>query len=150
MKKSNKNQKRADQILKDHPKENTVFITEDGQPFFLENKAKNHAKANDMDDPEVFFREGTAPENDKELEEALLEAENHIAVQQNVIDQVKQSADLDGDPVEVDNDTDEVVVQVVQLRENYEAIKAELEAVKSKLDEPKEEKSEQPKKNNKK
>lgn len=120
----------ADEILKDHPGENKVIITQDGQGFFNELAATQHHKRNSFkNEPEVFFREGFVPEDTKELEEDLLQTKETNANLEFAIKQVIDAADLDAEDPEVNGQTLQVVAVVVELREKLQSSIATLKEV---------------------
>lgn len=132
----NTNQKIANEMFVDYPKENVVYITEDGQAFFDELAAKNHAKNRNFENPEVFFREGHEPEDKKELEEELLLLKEDYEVAVGQLELIEQVTDLTQVAPQVDTSTSDVVAKVVTLRQQNEVFeneKKELEASRDSL-----------------
>lgn len=126
-------QKTANKILAENPTENAVYITQDGQAFISRNKANNHSQSRKFDkDPEVFFREGFEPQDETELEATLENAVTENESLKTVVERVVRATDLSEDVEEIDGDTPEAVVKVLQLREELataqeRAVKAESE-----------------------
>lgn len=122
MKKEQIKQK-ADKLLKDNPSEKAVFITEDGQAFFSENLAGNHARTRKL---EVFpFYQGGVPV-DEDLEALLQEyQENERAYQENER-KVSSLARME-EGVELGDEEDPVVMDVAKLRAIYEESETKLQ-----------------------
>lgn len=119
--KSKKLQKVADELFKDNPLENKVWITSDNQGFFKENHAKNNASDKDLEDPEVFFREGYQNEDSQDLEEILQETEEVVKEQEVVINKVLDVSNIEAEAAVGVSDTDHEAVQAVaELRAKYE------------------------------
>lgn len=110
----------ANKILQENPEENVVYMTDDGQAFFNETQANNHASKNEFSEPESFFREGFEPEDTKALEEelALVKEDNETITA--VLAEIEQAVDFTQEAPEVTQDSDPVVAAVVQLREKHE------------------------------
>lgn len=108
----------AESVLKDHPAQNQVFITEDGQAFFSELSANQHNKRSAFEsNPEPFYREGFEPEDTKELEEDLKATKAEKDKLVALVTEVFDATDLTKDAPEVNQETPEVVAKVVSLRE---------------------------------
>lgn len=119
--KSKKLQKVADELFKDNPEENKVWITSDGQGFFKENHAKNNASDKDLEDPEVFFREGHQNEDNQDLEDVLHETEETVKEQEAVINKIIDVSNTEAEETVDVSETDHEAVQaVVELRAKYE------------------------------
>ena len=110
--------KEANAILKKYPGENKVFMTPDGQGFFAENSAKNHAESRKLEDPEVFFREGHSNEIDSDVEALLQVTEEEKSVLQQVVDKVIDISNVEAEenPNVSDKDHD-AVKSVFDLRQ---------------------------------
>lgn len=121
-------QKKANEILKNNLDQNQVFFTEDGQAFFEELKATNHARINKLGNPLVFFREGFEPEDTKELEQELAYLKEDNNKLSTVLETVNAICDLDHDAPEINDETPTIVVSVITLRE---AINNEKETIKA-------------------
>jgi chromosome segregation ATPase len=121
--------KLANKILLDNPDENRVFITEDGQAFFDEIQANNHAVKNEFSEPEVFFREGFEPEDTKVLEEELAQVKEDNETLTEVLDDIQKAVDFTQDAPEVTQESNIVVAAVVQLREKHQGAIALIDKV---------------------
>lgn len=110
-------QKKANEILKNNLDQNQVFFTEDGQAFFEELKATNHARTNKLEDPVVFFREGFEPEDTKEMEQELVYLKEDNKKLSTVLEIVNAICDLDKEAPEINDATPAIVVGVITLRE---------------------------------
>lgn len=120
-KKINK-QKIAAGLFKDYPEENKCWITDDGQGFFKENYAKNNASTKELEEPEVFFREGYKAEGSEDLEEALQETEETVKEQEAVLNTVIDVANTEAEETpNVSENAHEAVKAVAELRAKYES-----------------------------
>ena len=119
----------ANAILEDNQEENVVFMTEDGQGFFDLTKATNHADNNEFDPPEAFYRAGCEPDDTKALAEQLEFAMEENETLSEVISKIEQAVDFTQDAPEVNQETNEVVASVVQLREKQEGAIALIDKV---------------------
>lgn len=109
-------------LLQDNPEQNKVWITDDGQGFFKENYAKNNASDKNLEDPEVFFREGHQNADDQDLEEILQETEEALKGAELILDRVIDAANVDAEetPEVLENDH-AAVKAVAELRTKFEA-----------------------------
>jgi len=123
----------AEQFFKEHEGEDIVIITEDGQPFLDKDAAQNWADRNDFADPETFYREGTEPEDPKELAEqlAISQEENQDLVL--VLDQIENALDFSKECPEVDQKTNSLVAQIVCIRDQSKEKEAFLGKIKEAL-----------------
>ena len=128
-------QKKANEILKNNLDQNQVFFTKDGQAFFEELKATNHARTNKLEDPVVFFREGFEPEDTKELEQELVYLKEDNKKLSTVLETVNAICDLDKEALEINDETPTIVVGVITLREAISKEKATIEAIHSLVNE---------------
>lgn len=125
--KTDKIKKTAENLLKENPSENAVHMTEDGQGFFSELRAKNHARNRGLKTPETFFREGHEPEDVQELEAELQTAKERVAELETVLGQIAKTANLEEQPVKINAKTAAETVAVVQLRETVDKLTKQLE-----------------------
>ncbi len=113
-----KHEKLARQILKDHPEQGEVHITEDGQPFFSGIKARNYAGKNRHDKkPTIFFSSGNEPEDNSDLEAAIEKLKSRNATLEATLEATSNAADLGEDVPELNTESAAEVVAVVELRE---------------------------------
>ena len=135
-----KNQKLANKILAENPKENAVYITEDGQAFFSRIKANNHTASRKFEkDPEVFFRKGFEPTDEKELETSLADALEKLKNAEHFILDIVEASDLEKEPKAIDPETPDVVAQILQLRESLKEVQAESIKLANELEQAKKE-----------
>lgn len=118
-------QKKADNILAEHPEESKVIIVENGQCFFNEQAAQNYHDTMKFEkDLEVFFRDGIEPEDDSDLAEAYEKVQQENGDLKELIEKIREALSSE-ETITVDMDTPEEVTNIVQLRE---ALDAEIEA----------------------
>ena len=116
-------QKIANELFESYEDENKVFVTEDGQGFFDEGAAKNHAIAKDFDAPKVFFREGFSDEMDTDTEEALMASEENVEILTAVLEKVTDVANVEAETAIEVTEADHQAVQIVaSLRREYETV----------------------------
>ncbi|MEO2080610.1 MAG: hypothetical protein ABGW88_13700 [Leeuwenhoekiella sp.] len=116
-----KQQKLADEILANHPDQNVVYITEDNQPFFSPIKAKNHAAYRKHDkEPKAFFREGSEPEDETELQAKYEKVQSRNTIVEAVLEAIGNAANLEIPAEEITPETPQEVVAVLELREEFE------------------------------
>ncbi len=123
-------EKLAKQLLKDHPEQNVVFVSESGQAFFNKNAAENH-EATRGEKVFPFFRKGSAP--DTEMAETLEEVQEALAERKSVVETVIKVATEDNHGIEVSPATDEAIAEVVQLKEKYIIAKDALTEAKAEI-----------------
>ena len=76
----------ASQFFKDHPGLPEVFVTEDGQPFVLENRASIHADANGFTYKRYlrgFDQEDENQETEKEIETVIITGNETDGLEEN-------------------------------------------------------------------
>lgn len=105
----------AQQILKEHPDKNVVFVSEDKQAFFNKQASKNHASERDVK-VFPFYRSGNEPKietvtNVEEMQDVLEE-------RQAVIEAITKVVEKADHAIEVNVDTDPVLASVIALRDN--------------------------------
>ena len=111
----------AKNLLKVYPNQNKVWITSDGQGFFIEGAAINNAKNKDLENPEVFFREGHQDEDNTAVEELLQETEEALKKSEIALNRVIDVSNTEAeDVVEVIKTDHEAVKNAIELRKKYE------------------------------
>lgn len=133
---SKKLQKRADGLFKEYPEQDRVFFTQDEQAFFSKNAADAHQIEQGFENEvQVFFREGIAPTDTQDLQEAYEQAVEAAEAKDTLLNQIENAADLEIPVPQVERDTHEVVTKVIQLREKYEQVALENDTLKKELEE---------------
>lgn len=110
----------AETLFKAYPEKIKVFITSDGQGFWTENPAINHANKNKLE-YKAFFREGYQVEDNSDVEDLLISSEEKVRTLETVLDTIQDVANVEvEDAIEVDENTHEAVKATVELRLKYE------------------------------
>lgn len=123
-------------LFKAYPDENKCWITDDGQGFFKENHAKNNALKKDLEDPEVFFREGYQVEGGEDMEVALQETEETVKEQEAILNTVIDVANIEAEETtEVSENAHQAVKAVAELRAKYESTVAQTNSFKQEIKE---------------
>lgn len=136
MAKAKGKKKIAADLFKDFENENKCWITDDGQAFFKENHAKNNASDKNLEDPEVFFREGYQAEGNEDLETLLQETEDAVKDQEVALNKVIDVSNVEAEEtVEVTDADHEAVKAVAELREKFEANIAQTNSFKQEIKE---------------
>lgn len=127
--------KQAEAFFKEHPNQHKIYMTSDGQGFFVQGDAQNHANQHKLD-LETFFREGHAPEIDSSLEEDLRIAELDAKTKGEVLDRVIDAANIDAEEdFEIKAEDHQSVKVVGELREKvFSAQEAITEANDAKIE----------------
>jgi len=110
----------AESLFKAYPDKVKVFVTSDGQGFFSKNHAENHATKNKLEAQE-FFREGYQVEDNSEMEDLLVAAEEKVREYETTLDKVQDVANVEAeDAIEVTDTDHEAVKAVHELRKLHQ------------------------------
>lgn len=110
----------ADSLFKDYPDKVKVYVTSDGQGFFSKNHAENHIIKNKLDGQE-FFRDGYQVEDNSEIEDLLIKAEEQIRTHETTLNKIQDVANVEAEePIEVSETDHEAVKAVQELRTQYQ------------------------------
>lgn len=113
-------EKKAAKILAANPHENKVFITKDGQPFFINSDALNHCRRKGItQEPEVFFRQGFE-DKDPEVDQTLLDEIETLKAE------LRQSKDAN-DALKNENET--LKAELQESKDANDTLKAENETL---------------------
>lgn len=110
----------AEGYLKEHPNQNQVFITEDGQGFFSKGSAQNWANERKFEEPEVFFRDGYSDESVENLEDQLGASQENEKALKGILEKVQDLANIDAEEeIQIEEGDHEAVKTVAELRDKY-------------------------------
>jgi hypothetical protein len=130
-------EKRTNEIFKQHPEANILYVTKDGQIFFSKFKAeRNNKNKGFTEDLQEFFREGYTPENGEDLDEMeiLLEEtlqENKTLKDANaeLVESIKILENVKSEFENVSKEKDALQVENQELKNSLKALQDELNKV---------------------